>query len=377
MADRLWALTPPGVRTPLAAVVSSRTWPLLCVAICIAASLTASYKRGWSAHQVWTAYETKARAPLAPLVPLPGDEVHVSNLDLRVTVPLIARALGLQRRGLDLLYLACGVLTLFLAYTWMARRSGDRITASAFCLACAATSSGSQGLIGSPFYDPVGILLGVVCLWRLPVVVLLTAGVAAAFVDERAGLMLPAVLLAQWFARTTPEDRGLDWRSPVWPLLGVGVAIIVLTALGRWWLQAAFGLHPPSQGAFVGTAVLRQTVPFAQILTFSSIELLWVPVAVAVYTVSRQSRLNAALLALAILAPTAASFLVFDVLRSMAYALPAVILCCGFLAGRMPPAALRSLFLWVAVGNLLLWDYSFYGNLGIGVPAPLAWWWTR
>ncbi|MFA5909855.1 MAG: hypothetical protein WC815_13835 [Vicinamibacterales bacterium] len=360
----------PSLRSHMAAALRLRAWPIAWVLVCCVLSVGASYKRGWSQHPVWPAYEAKLAHPLSTPASPPEYAEHIGNMDLRLTVPAIGFALDLRRQGLSALYFVAGALVLLFAFRLIEQASADRVSASLATLGIAATSVGAQGFIGSPFYDPVATLLGVVCLQRFNRAALAAACLAALFVDERAIAMFPAILLSQWLHGQRSGSRARR-DAATWLLL---VAAVVAVWLGaRWWLVASVGLRAPVAGDSVGLLALSHTFYAWPLLLASSLEAGWWVVALVAAGRPEPSRLVNAALVSAVALPMLLSMAAHDLSRSMSFALPAFVLCCAELARQRPRDDRRSIFLLVAIGNLACWDVLYYGRVMFAPAVPVAW----
>ncbi len=371
---RIWPLVEvqlrrrPHLHQQLAAWVRRPVWPVLWVLLCCVLTIGASYKRGWSQHVAWAGYEAKIANPLtAPT--MHQASAHLGNLNLRLAVPVLGHLLGLRRQGLSVLYFVAGVTALLLAFRLIEDQS-DRVSASLATLGIAATSVGSQGFIGSPFYDPMATVIGVYCLNRRPLPVLAAAILAALFVDERAVTMLPAILLSQWLRRGGSSDRPLG-DAPA--LLGLTALVCALWLAVRWWLVTEFGLQGPAVSASVGLQALGHTLTAWPLLCLSGFEAAWWIIARQVAAERSSAWLVSVGLAVAVALPVVLSPLVHDISRSMSFALPALLLCYARMAGQSPRVEQRSVFLLVAAINLVSWDVLYYGSFMPAPPVVMHW----
>ncbi len=344
------------------------TWGLLVSLMALALAGFMSFQPQTPNHYDWDNYEAKAAEPLRSMAANFPPEKHAAKLDFRLTVPLLAHVLGLQRWGHRALYIFFTVGTLWLCYSSFLKWSGDKPAATLFTFALAAIPPGSEVLFGRYFYDPVAFFLGVACLrvtpgWTLAILLFLLS-----FVDERALLMFPALWLHHSMWR---EEAKFSTRGTAFRMAGICV-VLVLAAHGltRLWLTWQYGLSLPISGANVGLKCLNLNYRFFELMCLATLEGFWLlllPLLWRLWTGGR--RITCAAYVSCLATPLLSSLIVLDVGRSMNFVLPAFVSLISLLPLFYSIPALRSMLLAVAALNLAFCNIDYLGQPRPGPPA--------
>lgn len=346
----------------------TRAWgPLLAVGACVLAAFM-SFQPWPLNHPDWDNYELKAAAPLRSMAAISPPGSHAANLDFRLTVPLIAKALGLKRWGFRGLYLLLTLGTLWLCYACFLKWSGDRAAASLFTVAVAAIPPGSEALYGRFFYDPAAFFLGLLCLTVRRPLVLAPCLFMLAFVDERALLMFPAVWLHHAAAR---RDSALFWNGALARRVG-GAVLVALVAyfVTRFWLSRHYGLSMPLSRTNAGLICLKVNFRFFEWMALATLEFFWLlllPLLWRLWKSGHRALCLGYLLCMA--GPLLGALYVRDVGRSMNYLFPAFVSLVGLSPLFFRRDTLRSMLLAVAALNLLFWNVDYINEPKPGAPA--------
>lgn len=345
---RLWAPFAALMSCMLAGFMSFQPWPL--------------------DHPEWDNYEMKAAAPLRSMSAVSPRESHAAKLDFRLTVPLVAKALGLKRWGFRALYVLLTLGTLWLGYSFFLKWSGDKAAATLFTVALAAIPPGSEALIGRFFYDPAALFLGAACLmisrwWLLAILLFLLT-----FVDERSLLMLPAIWLHHSLRR---DESALAWnRTASRSVAGCILLVLAAHGLVRLWLGSSHGLSLPVSTAGMGLKCLKENLRYFELMSLATLEFFWILLLPILWKLwSGRHRAATALYVMCLAAPLLSALLVYDVGRSMNFVLPAFVSLIGLLPLFHNTETLRSMMLGVAGLNLLFWNIDYVSSPTPGPPA--------
>jgi hypothetical protein len=267
----------------------------------------------------WEHAAIKIADPAADMARFFPDASHEAKLTFRLTVPLVARVLHLGTAGQLALFAVSGVLLLLCVLNLAEMVTGSRTVALSVTLATACTWPGLLAfhqLLGG-FYDPVALwLLLLAMAARRPAIAAATL-FAAAWTDERALVAMP--LLCLFAVARSERPRCLAVLA--------GSLTYVAT---RIWLAHVWAL-PTSLGG-TGVAVLLHNLHIVPLGVWAGLGGSWILVACALTILAARRRyLEFAALLLGIGLVTASALVVEDLTRSMAYALPAVLVALNVL----------------------------------------------
>ncbi|WP_439613234.1 hypothetical protein [Reyranella sp.] len=311
-------------------LASRRLWLVWGVAVALIVSLFISFPRisfflGTDGQIVnfWPVLERQAANPLATV----GDQfkdhaLHDAKLAFRLTLPLTMKVLHIDWRGLLAIQYGLGILMLLLVGKIAMDLFRDRIVALASVFGVASIYAGKAaflqlGGMGDAF---AFAFLTVAVAFRNPAVIF-AAVIAACFTDERAVIVSP--LLVVYWAMRDSDGHKPDWFN----LQTITVAASILVAgIIRLVLMFGYGLHIPiGAGNDVGLSVLPINLPNLQYELPHVLAGLWLWPLIACILLVR-NRWWFSLLAIVGVtgAIVAASFMVLDVDRSLAYTLPLI-----------------------------------------------------
>lgn len=351
-----------------ALLAGRRLWLVWGVALAIALSLFISFPRisffvGTDSQIVnfWPVLERQAADPLATA----GDQykdhaLHDAKLAFRLTLPLTMKVLHIGWKGLLAIQFCLGILTLALVGKIAMDLFRDRIVALASVFGVASIYAGKAAVLqlggmGDAF---AFAFLTVAVAFRNPAIII-PAIVAACFTDERAVIVSPLVVV-YWAMRNSDGVRP-NWFNP--QTITVASAILLAGAI-RLVLMFGYGLHLPiGAGKDVGLSVLPLNLPNLQYELPHVLAGLWLWPLVACIILVR-NRWWFSLLAIVGVtgAIVAASFMVLDVDRSLAYTLPVLFVSMAVAAwARLGIADLRAIAI---VGFLVSFAFPVNNVLG-------------
>jgi hypothetical protein len=331
-------------------IAGRRLWLAWGVALAIALSLFISFPRisfflGTDAQIVnfWPVLERQAADPLATAGEQYKDQaLHDAKLAFRLTLPLTMKVLHIDWRGLLAIQFGLGILMLALVGKIAMDLFGDRIVALASVFGVASIYAGKAAFLqlGGMGDAYAFAFLTVAVAFRSPLVIA-AAVIAACFTDERAVIVSP-LLIVYWAMRNS-DGRKPDWFN----LQTFTVAGAILVAgLIRLILMFGYGLHIPiGAGKDVGFSVLPLNLPNVQYELPHVLAGLWLWPLVACIILVRNRWWFSLLAVVGVTgAIVAASFMVLDVDRSLAYTLPVVFVSMAIAAwARLAREDLRSI----------------------------------
>jgi hypothetical protein len=318
--------------------------------------------------KLWGGLLEKCNDPLMDMTTKYDPILHESKLNFRLTVPIVARLLGLGIKGIFALQSLCGVLLLWAAAGVFLQITNDRVTALFLTIGLGSTWAGTTGFVELRGMFDVVALLFLACgvLARGPLFAAVSVFLAA-WTDERGLIASSLVYLAHVYRRYdgTRGDRLLAFFSPT--ALGVVVSWVAYFA-SRYALAHTYHITTPAAGANVKVFINQlNNLPMGCWTALEGGWLLVLAAAFVLWRVRRVAFLSAYAVSLGIV--LAVSMSVFDVTRSMAYALPAVFVALEVLARTESGDDLRALcvaasalsFLWpnyYAEYHNIIWWYS-------------------
>jgi hypothetical protein len=317
--------------------------------------------------KVWTGVLRKCADPFLDMTREYDPIVHESKLNFRLTVPITAKFLGLGKPGILVLQNACAVLLLWVAARIALRMTEDRVAALFMTIGLASTWAGTTGFVDlRGMFDVEALLfLGCAVLAEGP----LFAGISvflAAWTDER-GLIASSLVYLHHVYRGY-GGRG-DRISAFFGPAPMGVALSWATYFAtRFALARAYHIRTTVDGA--NPKVFIDQMNNLPMGCWTALEGGWLLVlASAIVLVKGRHLAFLAAYALTLSIIIAVSMSVFDVTRSMAYALPAVFVALGVLRRTESGGDLRSLCL-AAAAISLLWP-NYYAEF-----RNIIWWYS-
>lgn len=331
-------------------IAGRRLWLAWGVALAIALSLFISFPRisfflGTDAQIVnfWPVLERQAADPLATSGEQYKDHaLHDAKLAFRLTLPLTMKVLHIDWRGLLAIQFGLGILLLVLVGKIAMDLFGDRIVALASVFGVASIYAGKAAFLqlGGMGDAYAFAFLTVAVAFRSPPVIA-AAVIAACFTDERAVIVSP--LLVVYWAMRHSDGRRPDWFNL--QTFTVAGAILVAGVI-RLVLMFGYGLQIPiGAGKDVGFSVLPLNLPNVQYELPHVLAGLWLwPLVACIILVRNRWWFSLLVIAGVTGAIVAASFMVLDVDRSLAYTLPVLFVSMAIAAwARLGREDLRSI----------------------------------
>ncbi len=303
-------------------------------------------------------YYSKIEHPLMDVSRVAMADTHDAKINFRLTVPVILHLLHIPAEEYWLLPVltACGTCAILWISCWFTFRvTADRVCALFVTLAISSTYMGS--LAFTRYYDAIAICqLLLAMLPGVPNVLRTILVFTAAFTDERAFIAAPLLLVQN----ILPHPDAPDVRPR---LLNRGTSAILIGmagyALGRILLARYAGLSSPT--GRVGLAVLVDNFPFWHAGIWLALKGGWLLVGLAFYCLwQRREFVPVIAFAGTILPVMVSGFMVYDVLRSTSYVLPALLVALVIIKDHEKTSLLRlyclAAFLISAVtGNYNVW----------------------
>lgn len=279
---------------------------------------------------------------------------HLRKCTYRISLPLLAHALGFGIRGAAILDLLAGILFIPVLLLHVKRLCSDPLTVALASASVACSLIGQWSMNDNGGFDGFPLLLlGLAALATNPALICL-AFVAGGFADER--VMLAAPLL--WLYQSSMKPGQLNWRS-VWRVNSKQAALLVSVLLFvalRLMLGHAIGKTFDDSG--VGLAFFRSNLmllELALLLTYKGSSILG---GIGLASLLRwEGYLGPCLLAACMLPCIAASLLVYDLSRSLIYSFPALLICLRWAAATQDCRSLRQLALCAAGISVLMPTY--------------------
>ena len=275
-----------------------------------------------------------------------------------------------------------GVLFLVLMLKLLTKATEDAATAMVMVAGMAFIYTGKAfyvDVVG--YFDGMAMLLILLAMWSKGLLLPMTMSLMAFFVDERAIMAVPTVVLwQQYVGGVALMPFGKKWKLSS-AGVGIGISVIIYLIM-RYLIGREFGLGAEvGSTPLLGLETLRTNYATMPLLLLTGIEFYWVAVGAVVVYALRKGGAGWCMLVFAYLgAAVFASLLSLDVTRSIAYLFPAVVLGMvmvvkeeglqigrGFAAGLLVLAILFPPIF--SVGNMHLW-------MGPALPKIAKWIWS-
>ncbi|MGA2601003.1 MAG: hypothetical protein ABSH09_28900 [Bryobacteraceae bacterium] len=281
---------------------------------------------------------------------------HESKMTFRLTVPLLARLLGLNETGILILSAIAGIVLLYVSLVLLYKITKSKESALFICLtiACAwAGQTGFQELRGG-FYDSVALCLLLIAMAANSPVIAGVCAFLAAWTDERALIAGAFVVLLS----IAMHERA----KTIAVLVGwCGYAVL------RLWMTSHYSLAVATGN--IGFDVLAQQIRLIPIGVWSGLGGCWIVICAGLASAIRQHRYTLTAAFCALLAATIVSALmVLDVTRSIAYCLPAVFVATYLLKDE---PWLKRLALWSGIGSFFVPTWYVQGDTMLWYIYPL------
>lgn len=279
-------------------------------------------------------YARKLREPFADQVKSASEPGHAANLNYRLTVPLLARALHLNLHGLRVSGVILALVSIPLLLRLFVEVTGDKITSLFWTLAILATPVTGRFFVEIHPYERFAMFFALVAaVARQPLVVFLSV-LAVSWTDERAHLGCVWVVALQYLRLETSKHDAAEHRKSAY---GLTAALLGCVAywLTRWAVWHITGMSNSSGGLAVKMLIVHNAnLPVGAFLSLETASFVLAG-ALAGMALAREHRAYAIFLGGMVVAGMLASATVVDFTRSLNFfwlALPVVI---GFARWRM------------------------------------------
>jgi hypothetical protein len=313
----------------------------------------------------WDIILQKRDYPFKDVVPQLNPISHESKLNFRLTVPILAKLLGLGRPGIYTLQLACGVIQLWATACIALRLTNDRVTSLLVTLEVASTWAGTTSFVEyRGIFDGVALLfLACAILSQKPLLAGLSVFLAA-WTDERGLIASSCVYLYHAYRQYCGTG---SWISACLRRTPMGVILSWVAYFAtRFALARAYHLTTTAQGVSAGIIIHQLNI--LPLGCWTALEGGWLLVfASSLILVQRRQFTFMAAYFLSISIVLAVAMMVYDVTRSMAYAFPAIFIALRILGDSENRRDLRALCT-AAFAVSLLWP-NYY------VEGPMLIWW--
>jgi len=296
---------------------------------------------------------------------------HNSSATFRLTVPLIAKLLGLGKLGVFVFQSVCGVLLLWVVARIVLKITSDLVASLFVTCGVASTWAGTTSFIElRGLFDGEALLfLSCAVLFEGPWLVGLFVFLGA-WTDERA---LTASCLVYLYHVYRRQRQGSNWRAsycgatPI-AVVGAWVGYLVLRfAMARYY-------HMTTNTVTVGLRFVFINANNLPIGSWTALEGGWLLAFAAMVILAQKRRIVFLILyILAISIVLIVSMSVFDITRSMAYALPAVFIAIEVLREFESGPDLRALCAVSSAVSILWPNYyaQFRHEIYWNVPLPV------
>lgn len=330
---------------------------LLSVAMCVLLAFP-DYKNAFERLDEGAssmAFESQIDHPLTPHQDV-APTSHAAKRSFRLLMPVVAHVLGLGVWGCLVLQGLLGVVYFALFLSILHGVTGDKVAAAFFSFGLASVYPGCAFYWDlSVHFDGPGYLLLLLAMWvRRPWLLTLVVFLSG-FTDERVFACLGFVLI--WWKVQAQGATNCGLRDLVRPDRFVTAIVggVVLNLGVRAVLHHAYGLSVPTSAGGMGLPMVRSHFLYAPIALLPPLEAMWLLVLLAGLGLWVHRRLAVGAAFGSVLFVCALQTLaVLDFTRSMAYALPAVVLAIQLLRQLDPELDLRRLAFHVAGLCLLI-----------------------
>ena len=292
---------------------------------------------------------------------------NATNAIFRITVPLIAKLMGLDVFGAYIIQFVSGILIFALSALIVERETKNRTTAFLITLLIGFIYAGIAAFVETrSYYDSVAFLFLLIAMWFRSPFIIGPSILLAAFTDERAVIAAGFVFI--WWALHNPSERKgikpfINVRS-----LAVLIAIFLYFA-ARLILMQTYGLISFNE-ARAEFQVFNQ-INNAPMGIWTGLEGGWIIILIALGTLLFKKRVLLLFLFLAVIfAQVIGALAVVDITRSMAYLLPALFVAIAILQ-KETNDDFQTIYLVSAIISLSWLTYYAGGKSSIWLFYPL------
>ena len=305
---------------------------------------------GWS-H--WPEIERKIASPFAPSNERAGS--HEAKLVLRLTVPLLAKALGLKSFGIFIFQTILAFLSIYLVLKISEKLTSDPVTAVLFLASCIPLHFMQTGIFQfSAKLDSFAYFF-----LLLAMVSNLSIGIGlsiflACWTDERA-ILASVLVFCFWLSTESNHNRDklkeiVKGNKQSWAV----VLSLCLFVLSRLLIQYFTGLKTPiGEGSGVEFTTILRSMSLMWTGVWSIFRGSWFVVLLSVVFLLRKNYLMLLMVFIASLPLLLGSFFVYDITRTGSYLFPILFVSFAIVVRAVPVVEARLVLLGMIVANLL------------------------
>jgi hypothetical protein len=318
----------------------------------------------------WAAREEHIAQPFRDPAAAYDSRSNEAKRTFRLTVPLLAHTLRLNRFGVILLLHLSGVLVYLGCVVAAYRITHDRVSAFLCTLTTAVIPTGALAFwdFNIFFYDAVAlaaVTAAIAC--RSPLAVFLLV-LAASWTDER-GLVASSMVFLYHLYNSTQSTDNRPKMTGVLCALAVTIAWLTYF-VGRMYLRNRFAFQ--TETGDVGLAVMASQINLISISAWGALEGLWLILCAAIIILwSNRNFGFAFLLGGAITASSIIACSVFDLTRSFAYLYPVLFISLRTLQDNVPLHVIQRLLLITFIISLVWLNLFVTGPRSIYLMKPL------
>jgi hypothetical protein len=341
-----------------------QTFLVLCLSLFLAFPNYESVNDA-SAANTWEPVFEKTRNPLFDLNEKYRSGSHAANLNFRLTVPVIARLLGLGIVGILIIHGIAGFFLIYLVGAISRKISKDDIAALFMMVLVGSIFAGVCSFVQlrGGFYDGIAILFLLAALFfKNPFLIGLFTFLTA-WTDERGLIASQLVLLFHLIQNGTVKLtlKSLFRRVPA------AIYLAWFLYLGmRYVLATQFGLHTATRE--MGHSQFLDQINMIPFGSWTALEGGWVLVGLAIVILIRRKLYTTMFLYFfGVMLVLIISLSVFDITRSMAYVLPALFIALLILVRHEELSFVRECLMLAAVISVFWPMYTAFGH-------KVVWW---
>ncbi len=283
----------------------------------------------------------------------------------RLTVPFFIKIFHLNRPAVLLIQFVIGLLLLYYSYVFAKSILNDSVSATFFTVALVFIYIGRTCFteITATWFDGWAYFFLLMALMTRSAFMVFVFSVLAAWVDERAIVILPAILVFHQMKNMPSRNLQAEFMHFMklkWPAIAV-LAAVVLTMATRMLLTKYADMTTPLDNVSLNTVKDNMFVSGFGVFTF--LEGFWVllPVMI-VLSVKHKNYLLLVLVLGQIALSSAGALFVYDVTRSGAYMFPVLFIILVYIARFIPALAIRYLLLVSAFFCLIFPPINFISH---------------
>ena len=251
---------------------------------------------------------------------------HESKRAFRILIPSIAHVLHIDYLGVFILETLLGIVFLYLIFDYFLNITNDYLLSCYLLFGVSSIYLGKSAFLDiGAFYDFFAFFVSLLIIRLSYFLVIFTLCVMGSFIDERFIIAMPLLVL---FKTYNSPNMGVLLKSAS-PFV---LAVITVTII-RVYLSHAFGLHVPmGNGSDIGISAFQKDFQYLPLGFFSGLEFLWLIIAYALFELIKSGQKKLAIAySTATFSIIVASFMVFDITRSITYVYPSFLLAILFL----------------------------------------------